>query len=58
MDNHLKIGAQKNYDLNTLKIIMDVYCTSYQGKIIVQINNTLQFGHVCKILNVSPEKLT
>ena len=56
MDNHLKIRAQnrKNYDLDTLKIIMDVYYISYQGKIKVQIDNTLQFAHVSKKLNVSP----
>ena len=60
MDNHLKIIAQnrKNYDLDTLKIIMDVYYISYQGKIKVQIDNTLQFAHVSKKLNVSPAKLT
>jgi len=60
MDNHLKIRAQnrKNYDLDTLKIIMDVYYISYQGKIKVQIDNTLQFAHVSKKLNVSPAKLT
>ena len=43
MDKHLKIGAQnrKNYDLDTLKIIMDVCCISYQGKITVQVGKTL-----------------
>ena len=60
MDNHLKIGAQisTNYDLDSLKIIMDVCCISYQGKIKVQIDNTLQFPHVSKKSNVSPAKLT
>ena len=42
----------------TLKIIIDVYCISYMGKIPVQIDKTLQFSLVSKKLNVSPTKLT
>ena len=60
MGKHLKIGAQNriNYYLDTLKIIMDICCINYQGKITVQIDNTLQFAQVSKKLNVSLAKLT
>jgi len=42
----------------TLKIVMDICCISYQEKITVQIDNTLQFAQVSKQLNVLPVKLT
>jgi len=35
---------------------MDICYIRYQGKITVQINNTLQFAHISKKLNVSPAK--
>ena len=37
---------------------MDACCINYKGKITIQINNTLQFAHVSKKLNISSTKLT
>ena len=51
-------NGQLIISLFTLKIIMDVCSFNYKGKITVQIDNTMQFAHISKKLNVSLAKLT